>query len=401
MDSTRLSRQGPSVALLGARAVSAVGDNAAALALPLVALGLTHDPRVLAVALAAGRAPVMVAPWWAPRLPAGLRAADRLPSWGLAQSGAALVVPAAVWSGALDAARPGIIAAVLVVAGFLLGACDAVADSVGAAALCDLAAANAAGPARVLSVDDLVGRAARVGGPALAAGIAVAWSPVAVFALDAASFLVAAPVTAWAVRDLAPHPAAARARGSGRRLLPESVRRVLTERPDVAAAWRLRGVGCFVWGGYSVGVPLLLAEGPGQAAPRLAVVTSSYAAASLAGSGVLSARPVRSRLLRASVLAWAVVGGSFLVMAWGATLPGAGRGRGRHGCRGPDGECHHDPAGGRRDLGRAACPGDAHSDRRGQRRQHCRPDSHRGTSRRSAPAPSLRSAAWGCCSRLC
>jgi hypothetical protein len=96
---------------------------------------------------------------------------------------------------------------------------------------------------------------------------------------------------------------------------------VLKERPDVAAAWRLRGVGCFAWGGYSVGVPLLLAEGPGQAAPRLAVVTSAYAAASLAGSGVLSARPVRSRLLRASVLAWGVVGGCFLVMAWGATLP--------------------------------------------------------------------------------
>ena len=157
----------------------------------------------------------------------------------------------------------------------------------------------------------------------IAAGIAVAWSPIAVLALDAASFLCAAPLAAWAVRDLTPHPrpVPAPARRPRPRLLPESVRRVLKERPDVGAAWRLRGVGCFAWGGYSVGVPLLLAEGPGQVGPRLAVVTSSYAAASLAGSGVLSARPVRSRLLRASVLAWAVVGGCFLVMAWGATLP--------------------------------------------------------------------------------
>jgi hypothetical protein len=320
MGSTSLSRHRPSLALLAARAVSAVGDHAAALALPLVALALTHDPRVLAVALAAGRIPVMLAPWWVSRLPGRLRTARMLPWWGLAQAGAAMLVPAAVWSGVLDDVRTPTIVTVVVVAALLLGSCDAVADSVGAAALCDLASTNADGTARVLSMDDLAGRVARLAGPALAAVIAVAWSPVAVLALDAASFLMAAPFTAWAVRGLMPDPAPA-PHSLGRRLLPESVRRVLKEQPAVGAAWRLRGVGCFAWGGYSVGLPLLLADGPGPTAPRLAVVTFSYAAASLAGSGVLSARPVRSRLLLASVLAWAVVGACFLVMAWGATLP--------------------------------------------------------------------------------
>jgi hypothetical protein len=321
-----------------ARAVSAVGDYASAVALPLIALTLIHDARVLGAALAAERVPVMLAPWWTQRLPEAWRQPRRLPVIGALQSAAAAVLPAGVWVGDLDEASGVAVVSVILMVALTLGTFDALGDALGFAALCELGELRAGdGTARLLGLDDLAGRTAKLAGPALAAALAVAWSPAAVLAFDSASFLLAALLTAWATRILVPSqrrprqesvvhprsPATATLRSSRRlpRLAPEPVRRMLARHPQVAASWRLRGIGCFVWGGYSVGMPLLVVAIPGPDTTQLAVIASAYATAGLTGSAAISVRPIEPKhLLAAAMLAWSIVGCCFIAMAAGASL---------------------------------------------------------------------------------
>jgi hypothetical protein len=321
--------------LVVARAVSAVGDYASVVALPLIALTLIHDARVLGAALAAERVPVMLAPWWTQCLPEAWRQPRGLPVIGLLQSAAAVVLPAGVWLGDLDRASDVAVVSVILMVALTLGTFDALSDALGFAALCELGELRA-GAARLLGLDDLAGRTAKLAGPALAAAVAAAWNPAAVLAFDSASFLLAALLMAWASRILVPSQGrprptsvvqprlpAATLRSSRRlaRLAPEQIRRMLARHPQVAASWRLRGIGCFVWGGYSVGMPLLVVAIPGPDATQLAVIASAYAIAGLIGSAAISIRPIEPKhLLAAAVLAWSIVGCCFIAMAAGASL---------------------------------------------------------------------------------
>jgi hypothetical protein len=176
--------------------------------------------------------------------------------------------------------------------------------------LADLA--HGPGVARVLAIDDLLVRVSRLGGPLLAAGVAALWSLPAVLVADAVSFGLAA---ALAVAVPVARIAAADDAAGLRRVLA-----VVGGLPDVAAGWRLRGVGCFVWGSYSVGVPLLVNGIPGSDVAQLAAITGGYAVGSLLGSGVLSMRPLRGQLLPVVCAAWAGVGVAFMVMGASGVL---------------------------------------------------------------------------------
>jgi hypothetical protein len=278
----------------------------------------------------------MLAPWWTQRLPEAWRQPRGLPVIGILQSAAAVVLPAGVWVGDLDRASDVAVVSVILVVALTLGTFDALGDALGFAALCELGELRA-GAARLLGLDDLAGRAAKLAGPALAAALAAAWNPAAVLAFDSASFLLAALLMAWATRILVPSqgrprptsvvqprpPAAATLRSSRRlaRLAPEQIRRMLARHPQVAASWRLRGIGCFVWGGYSVGMPLVVVAIPGPDATQLAVIASAYAIAGLTGSAAISIRPIEPKhLLAAAMLAWSIVGCCFIAMAAGASL---------------------------------------------------------------------------------
>jgi predicted MFS family arabinose efflux permease len=76
-----------------------------------------------------------------------------------------------------------------------------------------------------------------------------------------------------------------------------------------------------VWGGYSVGVPLLVTSIPGPDAAQFATVSAGYAAATLLGSALIAVRPPQKGLIIAAVTGWVVVGGAFVAMGLGGNMP--------------------------------------------------------------------------------
>jgi hypothetical protein len=230
------------------------------------------------------------------------QAKRRLPAWLAGQSFAAAALPVAWWIGALDTMGRAGSGLLMVALALTLGILDSVGAAIGSSTLCDLAESEMSGGAgRTLGVDDLASRVSRLIGPVAAASLAAWIDTASVLALDSVTFAVGAVLASAAVSGLpraGPAGTSASLKAKGRSSLwPPAVRDVLGRRPDIRAVWRLRGTGCFVWDGYSVGIPLLVTSIPGPDAAQFATVSAGYAAATLLGSALIAVRPPQKGLV--------------------------------------------------------------------------------------------------------
>ena len=199
----------------------------------------------------------------------------------------------------------------LVVAAFLLTAAASYFDPAYGAILPSLV-----GRERVQQANALVqttGDVVSVVGWAAAAALLAAIPISALFALDAASFLVSALLVA----GIAEHRAAAA--GTERPRIREGLAALAGHR-TIAIGVAALGVAVTISAGtWIVGVPELVRTDLGRGAGSFSLIAAAYAAGSIAAGVVLARRPVARKALR-SLLAWALYLPAYGLFAFAGSL---------------------------------------------------------------------------------
>lgn len=292
--------------LLAGIAVTDLAVRVVQVALPLVVLTATGSAAATGLVAGASGLPVLLSPWWARRLRDRVRSGRALAACYVGEVGALVIV--ATWATRHDTRW-----AVLLAAGFVLGLAEALSGPGRDAMVADLG--DVLGPDRALTLlttRELFRRIGMVVGPALG-GIGVATGhAVALLWAEVGAVLVALVLALPVGRVSDP--------GSGAAV--PSIRSLLRSRPDVLAGWLIRGTGCLLWFGFTLGLSLLGAE-RGRPGAYLAAGMTAYGIGSIAGTLVtvplLRVLPV----LPAIAGAWAVTGACWLVMAASAPTPWA------------------------------------------------------------------------------
>ncbi len=267
-------------------------------ALPLVVLAATGSAGATGLVGGASGIPVLLSPWWARRLRHRVRS-------GRAVAACYLVEAVALGAVALSASLGRVDVAVLAAAGLLLGAAEAVDGPARDALVADLGDLLGEDHAlTLLTTRDFFRRVSMVVGPGLGGLLVARGGSVPLLWVEVASILLSAAL-------------AAGVRAVGREGRDEVVDRgiwaTVRGRRELLAGWAVRGTGCALWFGFTLGLALLGAES-GRGGTFLAAGMTAYGAGSVLGTlGVV-------RLLRvlpalpAVAGAWALTGGCWVAM---------------------------------------------------------------------------------------
>jgi MFS family permease len=269
----------------------------AQVAVPLVVLAGTGSAGATGLVAGASGLPVLLSPWWARRLRHRVRSGRAVALCYLGEA-ASLAGVAAM------ASVDGLSVLVLASCGLALGCAEALSGPGRDALLADLG--DRLGDDRALSLlntRDLFRRVSMVVGPVIGGlgvatghGLWLLWVEVATI-LVSAGLAVPVPPTAAAVD-------------------PESgatIRAVLAGRRQVRLGWVVRGAGCALWFGFTLGLSVLGAE-RGRAGVYLAAGMTAYGIGSVLGTiGVVRLLRVLP-VLPAICWAWLVTGGCWVAM---------------------------------------------------------------------------------------
>ncbi|MDX6251126.1 MAG: hypothetical protein QOF10_4486 [Kribbellaceae bacterium] len=276
--------------LLTGSGISDFAFRIAQVALPLVVLHETGSVAATGLAGGASGIPVLLSPWWARRARQWVDSGPRLAMIACVQAFALAMIPAAA---ALGVLRP----EVLIAGGLLLGCGDALAAPGRSALLADTG--DRWGPDRavlLLTWQDGIKRVGMVIGPPIAALAIAAGLTDELLWLEAGTVLVSGVLAVSVAGERSPVISE----------LP-SIRSSLRERPDVLSGWIARGVGCFTWFSFTLGLSVIGAE-RGRPGVYLAAGMSGYGVGSVLGTVVSLAVIRRIPPVPLASIAWAVMG---------------------------------------------------------------------------------------------
>jgi len=272
-------------------------------ALPLVVLAGTGS--VAATGLVGGAAgiPVLLSPWWSRRLRHRISSGRSVAGCYVGEALALGLVALAATTGRLDVA-------VLAVGGLALGVAEALDGPGRDALLADLG--DRCGPDQaltLLTVRDFFRRISMVVGPALGGLLVAQGHAIGLLWTEVGSILVSAALAVGVGGGSA--PTADEAAG---------IWTTVRARPEVLAGWVVRGTGCALWFGFTLGLALLGAE-QGRGGLYLATGMTAYGVGSVLGT--LAVLPLLRVLpvLPAIAGAWAVTGGCWTVMGRAPSPP--------------------------------------------------------------------------------
>ena len=261
-------------------------------ALPLVVLAATGSAGATGLVGGASGIPVLLSPWWTRRLRHRVRS-------GRAVAACYLVEALALGAVALSAALGRIDVTLLAGAGLVLGAAEALDGPARDALVADLGDLLGDDQAlTLLTTRDFFRRVSMVVGPGVGGLLVARGLAVPLLGLEVASILLSAAL-------------AAGVRGVGA-AGPDDVTRhgiwaTLRGHHEVLAGWAVRGTGCALWFGFTLGLAVLGAE-TGHGAMFLATGMTAYGLGSVLGTlGVVRLLRVLP-VLPAIAGAWALTG---------------------------------------------------------------------------------------------
>lgn len=294
-----------------------IGQRVSAVALPLVALDQTGDAWTTGLVGGVVGVPLLTSGWWGRGLRPRLRSGRALAVVLLVEALGVAVVPVA-------AVTIGVDAVVLIVSGLILGVGAALLPPAQRALTADLAEVHTADlirlgrpvpgrlAARALAWQDLAHRISMVFAPAAGAGLLVAWGAVPLLWAQAIALAIAALIVVGIpAADRSGPGAAGGGPGSGAPAARIGV--VLRQRPVLAVCLGLATVGGTVWFAFSLGLALLGVEldRPGE---LIAAGMTGYGAATILVSLATPALIPRLPLVGTTLLAWVVLGASFVAL---------------------------------------------------------------------------------------
>lgn len=293
------------VRLLTGIGITDLSFRIAQVAVPLVVLAETGSASATGLVAGAAGLPVLVSPWWTRRL-------RQLVTSGRALALCYLGEAASLAAVATAASLHVLTIAVLLVSGLGLGSAEAVSGPARDGLVADVG--DLLGKDRALSLlntRELFRRVSMVAGPLLGGlgvaaghGVWLLWLEVVTILASAA---LARGVPPSGPRERACEPA-------------PTVRDALRGRREVLLGWAVRGSGCLLWFGFSLGLSVLGAE-RGRGATYLAAGLAAYGAGSVLGTlGVV--RLVRVLpVLPAVCVAWLVTGACWVTMGRAGSVP--------------------------------------------------------------------------------
>ena len=265
--------------------------------LPLVVLTATGSAAATGLVGGAAGIPVLLSPWWSRRLRHRISSGRAVAVCYLGEALALATVAWAATTGHLEVA-------LLAAAGLVLGTAEALDGPGRDALLADLGDQCGDDHAlTLLTARDFFRRVSMVVGPALAGLLVAQGHGVGLLWAEVASVLVSAALVAG-IGEV-----------GGRRPLAEAegIWRTVRVRPDVLAGWVVRGTGCALWFGFTLGLALLGAE-HGRGGLFLAAGITAYGVGSILGTlGVLPLLRVLP-VLPTIAGAWALTGACWIVM---------------------------------------------------------------------------------------
>ncbi len=273
-------------------------------ALPLVVLAATGSPAATGLVGGASGIPVLLSPWWSRRLRHRISSGRAVALCYLVEALALATVAWAATTGHLEVA-------LLAAAGLVLGTAEALDGPGRDALLADLGDQCGADHAlTLLTLRDFFRRVSMVVGPALGGLLVAQGRAVGLLWVEVASVLVSAALAAGVGQVGGPAPLAQ----------AEGIWRTVRVRPDVLAGWVVRGTGCALWFGFTLGLALLGAE-HGRGGLFLAAGVTAYGVGSVLGTlGVLPLLRVLP-VLPTIAGAWALTGACWFVMGRLPSLP--------------------------------------------------------------------------------
>jgi hypothetical protein len=273
-------------------------------ALPLVVLGATGSAGATGLVAGAAGLPVLLSPWWTRTLRHRLRS-------GRAIAGCYLVEALALSVVALAATVGHVTAWLLVTAGLTLGCAEALDGPARDALVADLG--DQVGPDRALvwlTTRDFFRRASMIAGPAAGGFLVARGLAVPLLWAEVVSIVLSAALAGGVGR-------------TGVALDPERVEgiwRTVVGHPSVLAGWVVRGTGCALWFGFTLGLALLGAS-QGRGGNLLAVGMTAYGAGSLLGTLGVIRLLRRVPVLPAIAGAWCLTGICWAAMGLVPTVP--------------------------------------------------------------------------------
>ena len=265
-------------------------------ALPLVVLAGTGSAAATGLVGGASGIPVLLSPWWTRRLRHRISSGRAVAACYLGEALALGVVALAATTGHLDVA-------VLAAAGVTLGVAEALDGPGRDALLADLG--DRCGDDRaltLLTLRDLFRRVSMVVGPALGGLLVAQGHLIGLLWVEVGSILLSAALAAGVGRASAPSVDEA-----------DGIWTTVRSRPEVVAGWVVRGTGCALWFGFTLGLALLGAE-HGRGGVFLAAGMTAYGVGSVLGT--LAVLPLLRVLpvLPAIAGAWVLTGVCWTVM---------------------------------------------------------------------------------------
>ncbi|MEV4441758.1 hypothetical protein AB0K09_22645 [Streptomyces sp. NPDC049577] len=310
MEYARLLRQRPVLVLWLARSLSALGDRLYAMAVMWSVWAGTGSASLTGLVALLESLPYVVLG------AAGRRVVARFSSYGALsavdalRAGVAVALPF-VWS-------PDALGTAVVLAGvLLLGVLGALFDPNFEALVPTLGR-----PGQVQSVTglfDLTSRVARITGHACAGALLLVFSRIELFACVGAAFAVSAAALGGLARRLPPPPPA----GCDGERPSVRVMTLVRDHPGIGMAIGVHGVLPFCAAATTIGLPALLAGGPGAGAGAFGLITA------VSGIGALIGNPVAGALrprawLAVCCAAWAADGLATACMAAAGSVPALG-----------------------------------------------------------------------------
>ena len=266
-------------------------------ALPLVVLTATGSAAATGLVGGAAGIPVMLSPWWSRRLRHRINSGRAVAVCYLGEAVALATVAWAAMSGHLEVW-------LLAGAGLVLGTAEALDGPGRDALLADLGDQCGDDHAlTLLTARDLFRRVSMVLGPGLGGLLVAQGRAVGLLWVEVGSVLVSAALAAGIGAVGPPQPLAQAA----------GIWRTVLVRPDVLAGWVVRGTGCALWFGFTLGLALLGAE-HGRGGLFLAAGVTAYGVGSVLGTlGVLPLVRVLP-VLPTIAGAWALTGLCWIAM---------------------------------------------------------------------------------------
>jgi predicted MFS family arabinose efflux permease len=266
-------------------------------ALPLVVLLGTGSAAATGLVGGAAGIPVLLSPWWSRRLRHRISSGRAV---AVCYLGEALALAAVAWAATTGHLEVALLAA----AGLVLGTAEALDGPGRDALLADLGDQCGADRAlTLLTARDFFRRVSMVVGPALGGLLVARGRAVELLWVEVASVLVSAALVAGIRAVGAPQP----------REEADGIWRTVRVRPDVLAGWVVRGTGCALWFGFTLGLALLGAE-HGRGGLFLAAGVTAYGVGSVLGTlGVLPLLRILP-VLPTIAGAWALTGACWFVM---------------------------------------------------------------------------------------